>query len=103
MDRHQIPLPGDGPIDPPNDIDPIAGHLERIKTNLVWIDQYRLNIEHCLHADPNNVARELTFLKDATDVAIRHLRRLTELLLAGYRIMPDKAIPPNLHLPPKTH
>jgi len=31
MNRHEIPLPGEDPYDPPNRVDTIAGHLERIK------------------------------------------------------------------------
>jgi hypothetical protein len=93
--------PGHDPCDPPDHVDPIAGHLERIKTNLVWIDQYRLNLESCLDKDQNAVERELRYLKDATDVAIRHLKRVTELLLAGNKVNADKKIPANLLLPPK--
>jgi len=103
MERHEIPPPGEDPCDPPNQIDPIAGHLERIKTNLVWIDQYRLNIEYYLNADQTKVEKELMYLKHATDVAIKHLRRLTALLLADYKISADKIIPSNLYLPPTTN
>ncbi len=101
MDQHTTALPGAHKDDPPGNIDPVASHVERIKTNLVWIDQYRLNIEHLLQTDQGGVEKELMYLKHATDTAIKHLRRLTDLLLAGHKVNVDKKIPPNVYLPPE--
>lgn len=99
MHNKEILPPGKDPGDPPVGIDAIAGHLERIKTNLVWIDQYRLNVEQLRSVNPAKAESELSYLKHATDEAIKHLKRLTELLLAGYTVDNTKRIPKNLEFP----
>ncbi len=43
----------------------------------------------------------MVYLHDAIDDAIKHIRRLTELLLAGATIDPKKRIPRDLEIPPK--
>lgn len=102
MESSEFLPPGKHPDDPPPDTDPIARHVQQIKGNLVWIDQYRLNIEHYLRTDPPEAERELVYLRDATKAALKHMRRLTQLLLAGYTIDPKKKIPRDLELPPET-
>src|SRR5712691_10973887 len=100
MAKDDILPPGKHPTDQPIATDAVAGHMERITTNLVWIDQYRLNFEHLRTADPVGAERELAYLRHATVKALEHVKRLTELLLAGHTIDRSKKIPRNLELPP---
>jgi hypothetical protein len=99
MGKQEILPPGKDPRDPRADVDAVAGHLASIKGDLVWIDQYRLNLEHALEADPDEVESQLVYLRDATKSAMDHMQRLTELLLAGHTIDSSKEIPKDLELP----
>ncbi len=101
MESRETNPPDKHPSDLPRGVDPVAGHLREIAVNLVWMDQYRLNIEHYLKNDPSGVESEMVYLHDAIDDAIKHIRRLTELLLAGATIDPKKRIPRDLEIPPK--
>jgi hypothetical protein len=95
-DREILPL-GQHPCDPSKeDIDPIAFSLERLQTLLMWIDEHRSSFEILRGSEPINADTELGYLRDATEQTVLYLQRLTELLLAGYAINPEKRLPKGL-------
>jgi len=93
MEHQGILPPGEHPYDMRKEIDVIAGHLAKIQTSLIWIDQYRLNLEYLRATDTASTEKEWGYLRDTTEEALRHLQRLTELLLAGYSVDRSKQIP----------
>jgi hypothetical protein len=89
--------PGEHPFDTrvPH-TDQVAYALERIQTFLIWIDEHRASFEKERDTDPQSANAELRNLQDSTEQAVLHLQRLTELLLAGYTVDPDKELPKGL-------
>jgi hypothetical protein len=89
--------PGQHPYDPvKKDLDPIGFALSRVQTFLVWIEEHRATFEKYRSTDPEFAESELRNLRDSTLQAMVHLQRLSELLLAGYTIDPDKRLPESL-------
>ena len=93
-----LPLPpGQHPYDPvKKDLDPIAFALYRVQTYLVWIEEHRAAFEKYRCTDQELAESELSNLRDSTLQAMVYLQRLSELLLAGYTIDPDKRLPDSL-------
>jgi hypothetical protein len=86
--------PGEHPYDPRNqDIDPVAFALHRVQTLLVWIEEHRATLQKALPTDAETVENELSNLRAATRDAMIYLERLSELLLVGHTINPNKRIP----------
>jgi hypothetical protein len=97
MDRNEVLPPGRHPWDSRKpDMDQVAHALERLQTFLVWIDEHRRSFEKDRDTDPQSADSELRNLQDSTEQAVLHLQRLTELLLAGYTIDPNKVSPKGL-------
>lgn len=100
FDTREILPPGKHSWDPfKQDIDPIGFALERLQTNIIWIDEYRASFEKLRNSEPERAECELRYLEDATEQLVAHLQRLTELLLAGYSIDPNKRLPKGLCQP----
>jgi hypothetical protein len=97
MDQTRILPPGQHPRDPASaDIDALGYALERLQTLLIWVDEHRSSFEKLRISDAASAANELACLKNSADQAVLHLHRLTELLLAGYAIDPNKRLPKSL-------
>jgi hypothetical protein len=97
VDRGRVLPPGESPIDPGvKDIDPVAFALDRVRTNLHWIEEHRASFEAARGSDPEIAERELGNLAHSTEEARKHMDRLVELLLAGYTIDPYKRLPRGL-------
>ena len=97
MDSNDVLPPGQHPRDSRKpDMDQVAYALERLQTFLMWIDEHQRSFEKERDTDPLSAASELNNLRDSTEQAVLHLQRLTELLLAGYTIDPDKVPPMGL-------
>jgi hypothetical protein len=97
MDKREVLPPGQHPFDTPKlGVDQVAYALERLQTFLMWISEHRASFEKERDADPQSANSELRNLQDSTEQAVMHLQRLTELLLAGYTIDPDKKAPKGL-------
>jgi hypothetical protein len=95
--QDEILPPGQHPRDSRKpDMDQVAHALERLQTFLIWIDEHHRSYEKERDTDPESAASELDNLRDSTEQAVLHLQRLTELLLAGYTIDPDKVPPKGL-------
>jgi hypothetical protein len=89
--------PGDHPYDPLNrDIDPLAFALAKVQTHLLWIDEHRGSFEAARQDDPETAERELGYMRLSIKDAIIYLKRLSELVLAGYVIDQDKRLPKGL-------
>jgi hypothetical protein len=89
--------PGDAPHDPAiKEIDPLAFALNKVRIQLVWIDEHRAGFEANRISNPEIAARELHYLAHATVEARVYLDRLAELLLSGYSIDPNKRLPTDL-------
>jgi hypothetical protein len=95
MDKNsEILPPGQHRYDPiKRDLDPVGFALHRVQTLLVWIEEHRASLETALYTDAETVASELSNLRVATRDAMIHLQRLSELILAGYSVDPDKRLP----------
>lgn len=97
MSNPTVPLPGESPLDPyVRDIDPVAFALSHVRTSLIWIEEHRALFEATRSSDPETAERELRYLAQCTHDALRHIGRLTELMLAGYKIDPAKRLPRDL-------
>jgi hypothetical protein len=93
--------PGESPMDPyVKEIDPLAFALDRARTYLAWVDEHRASFETARRSDPEEAERELGNLAHSTEEARKYLERLTELLLVGYTIDPDKRLPRGLRRHP---
>jgi hypothetical protein len=89
--------PGQHPYDPVNkDLDPVGFALYRVQTFLVWIEEHRATFEKYRHSDQEFAEGELGYLRDSTLQGMIYLRRLSELLLAGHTIDPNKRLPESL-------
>jgi hypothetical protein len=89
--------PGQHPYDPVRtDLDPVGFALCRVQTFLIWIDEHRASFEMAGTTDPETAERELANLRVATRDALIHLQRLSELMLAGYTIDPNKRLPESI-------
>jgi hypothetical protein len=89
--------PGQHPYDPvKKDLDPVGFALYRVQTFLVWIEEHRATFEKSRHTDPEFAESELRNLRDSTLQGMVYLQRLSELLLAGYTIDPNKRLPESL-------
>ena len=89
--------PGQHPLDPvKEDLDPIGFALYRVQTFLVWIEEHRATFEKYRHTDQELAESELSNLRDSTWQGMVYLRRLSELLLAGYTLDPNKRLPESL-------
>ena len=98
MDRFSDILPpGQHRYDPiKRDLDPLGFALHRVQTLLVWIEEHRASLEKALYTDAETVDSELSNLRVATRDAMIHLQRLSELILAGYTVNPEKRLPESL-------
>ena len=63
------------------EIDPLAHLLERLQSNLLWIDQYRINYISKRDSNESNASRQMEYLQAANDEAISYLNQLMELLV----------------------
>ena len=89
--------PGEHPDDPyVNDIDPLAFALSRVQTMLVWIEEHRASFEALRGDDPKEAEKELKYLRNVAFQAIKYMNRLSELVLSGYQIDPNKRLPKDL-------
>ena len=97
METNKVLPPGEHPFDTrrPN-TDQVGYALERLQTFLLWIDEHRASFEKERDTDPQGANAELRNLQDSAEQASLHLQRLTELLLAGYSLNPDKELPKGL-------
>ena len=96
-DSNLIMPPGEHPYDPvKKDLDPIGFALYRVQTFLVWIDEHRATFEKIRFADVEGAERELSYLRDSTLQGMIHLQRLSELLLSGFAVDPNKRLPESL-------
>ena len=101
MEKRDILPPGKHPVDPRSaQVDPVAFALERIQTCLMWIEEHRSSFEKDRSSNPESAESELGYMKGSAEQAVLHLQRLTELLLAGYTIDPNKTLPKGLCAPP---
>ncbi|HYE62127.1 MAG TPA: hypothetical protein VD997_09030 [Phycisphaerales bacterium] len=92
-----VPPPGESPIDPQRtDIDPVAFALSRTLCHLVWIDEHASDFARTRTSDPAHAEQELRYLLDSIPHALKHARRLRDLLLAGQTIDPAKTLPSGL-------
>jgi hypothetical protein len=97
MDKRDILPPGRHPRDSSKPhVDQVAYALGRLQTFLKWIDEHRASFEIDRDTDPDRAEAELFNLKDSTEQAVLYLSRLTELLLAGNTIDPNKVAPKEL-------
>ena len=98
MDKNSDVLPpGQHRYDPmKRDLDPVGFALHRVQTLLVWIEEHRASLEKALYTDAKTAASELSNLRVATRDAMIHLQRLSELILAGNTVNPDKRLPESL-------
>jgi len=97
MEDKRILPPGKSPLDPSvSEIDAVAFSLNKVRTFLHWIDEHRASFETARASDPDTAERELENLAHATNEALTHIGRLTELLLAGYSINSAKRLPRDL-------
>ena len=86
--------PGERPYDPvQKEIDPIGFALSRVQTFLVWIEEHRAALEKLRQIDPEDAERELSNLRDSTVQGMIYLQRLSELILGGCTIDPNKGLP----------
>jgi hypothetical protein len=84
-------------LGPPNsEIDPIGYFLERLQTNLLWIDEHRSSYQSYRNDDHEAAEVELDYLKNVTDQSIIYLQQLTELLLSKSTIDSNKVLPKGL-------
>jgi hypothetical protein len=90
--------PGKDPRDPHcGEIDVVAAHLNAVRSNLAWIDLRRASFEKLRGSEPLEAEKELDRLKHATEDAMKHLERATELVLAGYTVDPTKRLPRDMN------
>jgi hypothetical protein len=88
---------GQHPYDPvKKDLDPIGFALYRVQTFLAWIEDHRATFEKLRHTDAELAESELSNLRDSTRQGMVYLQRLSELLLAGHTIDPDKRLPESM-------
>jgi hypothetical protein len=89
--------PGQHPHDPAKkDIDAIGFALDQLRKCLIWIDEHRASFEEYRNTDPESAESELGYVASVTGDALIHVQRLSELLLAGYAIDPNKRLPKGL-------
>ena len=97
MNRGGVTPPGEHPNDPYiKDIDPVAFALNKVRTELAWIEEHRTSFEAARVSDPETAERELEKLAHSTEAARRYMTRLAELVLAGYTIDSSKRLPRGL-------
>jgi len=78
--------PGQHPLDQASGTKaPVDYQLERLCTYLRWNLEHFASFQHDRESDPENAERELAYLEDTIERGYEHLRRLTELLRAGYQ------------------
>ena len=89
--------PGEHPLDPLKaEIDVLLFSVGRLKTHIVWADEYFSTFKKLRHDEPEAAEQELVYLSESLEDARRHLKRLTQLLLDGATIDPTKKIPSGL-------
>ena len=94
IDTENVIPPGQHPNDPANrEIDPIAYALKKLQTYMFWLGEHASSYEKYHSVDSSKAENELNCLKDAYEQAILYLQRLTELLIGGYQIDPQKVLP----------
>jgi hypothetical protein len=93
-----IASPGQHPLDPTKqEIDPVAFALDKVQTYLLWIEEHRASFENLRQDDASGAETELAYLKDSTLQGLKHLQRLSELLMAGHAIDAKKRLPDALN------
>src|SRR5262245_48438566 len=91
--REVLPI-GESPDDPwKKDIDPTAFALSQAFGDIVWADEYLATFEAVRDSDPESAEENLRWLKGSINDAWRHIRRLTELMMAGHAIDYSKEVP----------
>jgi hypothetical protein len=97
LDMIEVVPPGQHPSDPyKTDIDPIGFALNRVQTELMWIGEHWCSFTKLRESDPNEADKELGNLRQSLEEAVLHMQRLTELVVAGYSIDPNKRLPAGL-------
>jgi len=98
FENEKVALPGQHPDDPSKaDIDPVGYALERLQAYLIWSEEHRASYEKARQSKPEDADNEMNCLKDAIWQAIKHLQRLTELVLTGQCIDPKKKMPKGMY------
>lgn len=100
----EILPPGSDPRDPyVKDIDAVAFAMERVQTHLCWIAEHLATFLVTRESDSRSAEQELKYLAESTRQALASSERLSELLLAGYSVNPNKRLPrfPRLPEPPE--
>jgi hypothetical protein len=80
------------------EIDPLAHLLERLQSNLIWIDQYRINYLTNRESNESDASRQMEYLQAANDEAISYLNQLMELLVRRGILDANKPLPKGLRL-----
>jgi hypothetical protein len=98
MDKQtDILPPGQHPYDPAKtDIDAVGFALHHVQISLAWINEHRASLEKFRNIDPARADSDLSNLRVCIRDAMIHLQRLSELILAGYTIDPNKRLPESL-------
>jgi hypothetical protein len=92
-----VPPPGESPSDPANkDIDAVGFALSKVLCNLVWIEEHASSLAKIQQSEPKLAEQELSYLLDSAAQALKHSRRLRDLLMAGYAFNPLQQLPEGL-------
>ena len=81
------------------DYDPVSIALDKLRTELLFIDEYRGQFEALRLTDPHTAEDMLFHLAGTTQTALEIYDQLVELLLAGQAIEPSKPFLRELRLP----
>lgn len=101
MIKDLVVPPGQHPSDPANDVelDAFLFSVERIQCHLCWIDERAAVIDASNELKSAAMADELKSIQESTEKATSSLKRLVQLILAGYSFDPGKKIPNGLLAP----
>jgi hypothetical protein len=97
MDPADVLPPGKDPRDPyKSDIDAVGFALDRLWTMLLWASEHRASFLAYRESDPAAAEVELAYLANVIEQGWMHVGRLSELILAGYTVDPNKRLPKDL-------
>jgi hypothetical protein len=74
-------------------LDPVALELERVWTNMLWLNEHLSEIEIDGDLQSEQSKRSLVYLRACREKLWKHLEQLSRLLLAGKSIDPDLGLP----------
>lgn len=91
MDEMILPL-GQHRLDPAPDFDPIRSLLRSLWIDTFWISERIASIAATVSNEPEEVRRELSYLRGDADDALQNLARVIELLVLGHTVDLGKRI-----------